>query len=404
MQHDRLHARLTRMCVSLVLCWLFVGVAQAAGTSQVPVAYGGRIVGDADRMRLVLDFDRPVRHTLRFAGAPRRMDVQLSPVMFKLPKRMKSTRSKLVAGVRFGPGGGGKARFTIDLSAPVTVARQSFVTLGPRRHRLVIDLRRGDQRDFAALVRRTNALTRPDADGNRTVFSRRHTVVLDPGHGGIDGGAKGRGRTVEKTITLSFARALKAALEAAGPFDVEMTRDADTFVPLSRRLALTRRAKAGLMISIHADSLRQRRIRGATVYTLNAEGSDALARGLADQQNRADLMAGITTPRLDNEAGDILFDLMHRETRAFSTRFAALAVAHLRKATRLIGNPHRSADFYVLKAPEVPSVLLELGYLSNREDEKLMRSDAWQQKTAAAMAQAVAAFFRSLERRHAATR
>ena len=228
--------------------------------------------------------------------------------------------------------------------------------------------------------------------------------MLDPGHGGIDGGARGRGRTVEKNVTLAFALELREALQAVGPFDVVLTREGDKFVPLSRRLALARERKAALMISIHADSLRQRSIRGATVYTLNAEGSDALARGLADQQNRADLLAGIVTPKLDHEAGDILFDLMHRETRAYSGRFAELLVKHLRKATRLINNPHRSADFYVLKAPEVPSVLLELGYLSNRKDEALMGSDEWRERTAASIAKAVLDYFRALDARYSAKR
>ena len=390
--------------VSITLA-LVAGLQGASAKSSEPaVAYGGRIIGDADRMRLVVDFDRPVRYELRFAREPRRMIVSLPGTTFQLPDRFKTSASAIVSSVRFGRGAAQATRLALDLAVPVTIARQTFVSLGPKRHRLVVDLRRADERGFAALVRRTNALTRPGGEADRAVFSRRRTVVLDPGHGGIDGGAKGRGRTIEKIVTLAFARTLKAALEDAGPFDVEMTRTADTFVPLSRRLAFTREKKADLMISIHADSLRQRSIRGATVYTLNAEGSDALARGLADRQNRADLMAGITTPKLDATTGDILFDLMHRETRAFSGRFAELAVAHLREATRLISNPHRSADFYVLKAPEVPSVLLELGYLSNRQDERLMASDEWRRRTAQAMALAVTTYFRDLEHARAATR
>lgn len=395
----------TYLCAVLLACGVIAGLARANApeASETPVAYAGRIIGDAQRVRLVLDFDRPVRHALRFTGAPRRMVVALPDTAFKLPDDLGRTPSALVSAVRFGRDSVDASRFVLDLAGPVSIARESFVTLGPKRHRLVVDLRRADERDFVALVRRTTALSRP-SDDERTVFSRRRTIVLDPGHGGIDGGAKGKGRTVEKTVVLAFARTLKVALEAAGPFDVVMTRTEDTFVPLSRRLAFTREQKADLMISIHADSLRQRSIRGATVYTLNAQGSDALARGLADRQNRADLMAGIRAPKLDPAAGNILFDLMRRETQVFSGRFARLAVRQLRQTTRLIGNPHRSADFYVLKAPEVPSVLLELGYLSNRKDEKLLASQEWREKTAAAITRAVAAYFKLIDAERAATR
>lgn len=401
--------RLRRVALVLV-AGLLAGLAALADAAPTkteetqPVAYGGRIVGDDQRLRLVLDFDRPVRHRLRFSGAPRRMVVALPRTTFKLPERFADPATSLVSAVRFAGASADGSRLAFDLAAPVTIARESFVTLGPKRHRLVVDLRRADDRSFAALVRRTTALTAPRAGENRTAFTRRRTIVLDPGHGGIDGGAKGRGRTVEKTVTLAFAFQLRDALQAAGPFDVALTREKDVFVPLSRRLAFTRQRRADLMISIHADSLRQRSIRGATVYTLNSEGSDAMARGLADRQNRADLLAGIKTPKLDRATGDILFDLMHRETRAFSGRFAQLAVRHLKRATRMISNPHRSADFYVLKAPEVPSVLLELGYLSNRKDEKLMASEQWREKTATAMAEAVVAYFTDLERIRSARR
>ena len=216
-----------------------------------------------------------------------------------------------------------------------------------------------------------------------------YTVVLDPGHGGRDGGAIGRMGTVEKAVTLAFARDLAEHLRAAG-VRVHLTRDSDTSLRLSQRVGLARQHGADLFVSLHADSIRTRKLRGASVYTLSDEASDALAASLAEGEARSDVLAGFEGEMGEDEGvADILIDLMRRETELFSQSFAEVAVRSLRGATRTIRNPHRSANFRVLRAPDVPSVLVELGYLSNRQDEAQLADPEWRDRIAEALSDAI---------------
>lgn len=219
-------------------------------------------------------------------------------------------------------------------------------------------------------------------------------VVLDAGHGGVDKGAVSKSGTLEKEINLAMALALRDALQARGDVEVTLTRDDDTFIPLEERAAIGRRERADLFISIHADSIRYADLRGATVYTLSETASDELSREIAASENAADRFAGEEWQRDEPTVFDILLDLTRRETVSFSEHFASSLVRDLRREDiRLINRPKRSAGFKVLTAPDVPSVLVELGFLSNREDEKLLTDAAWRKDTAAAIAQAVMDFF-----------
>ncbi|MDX1730243.1 MAG: N-acetylmuramoyl-L-alanine amidase [Aurantimonas coralicida] len=219
-------------------------------------------------------------------------------------------------------------------------------------------------------------------------------VVLDAGHGGVDKGAVSKTGTLEKEINLAMALALRDALQARGDVEVTLTRDDDTFIPLEERAAIGRRERADLFISIHADSIRYADLRGATVYTLSETASDELSREIAASENAADRFAGEEWQRDEPTVFDILLDLTRRETVSFSEHFAASLVRDLRREDiRLINRPKRSAGFKVLTAPDVPSVLVELGFLSNREDEKLLTDAAWREDTAAAIARAVMDFF-----------
>ena len=221
-----------------------------------------------------------------------------------------------------------------------------------------------------------------------------YRVVIDAGHGGRDGGAIGRGGTREKDVTLSVAKLLRDALEAEPEVTAIMTREKDVALRLEQRVAMGRSANANLFISIHADSIRSRRLRGASIYTLANDASDEIAAALAENQEQSDELAGFTAPEDEPEVFDILLDLMRRETEAFSRDAAKKFVTALGERTRMIGNPHRYANFRVLRAPDVPSILVELGYLSNREDEKQLRNPKWQQEIARGLADAVLAHAR----------
>jgi N-acetylmuramoyl-L-alanine amidase len=227
--------------------------------------------------------------------------------------------------------------------------------------------------------------------------SPKPVIVLDPGHGGIDNGAMGRDHAVVKFLVLDFARALAAKLREGGHYRVVLTRDDDVFVPLGARVRMARDLRAELFVSLHADALAGggASVQGATVYTVSERASDAEAARVAEHENKADSAAGVKAREDASDVSDILFDLTRRETRAFSHVFAHSLSEYWKVAARLNKNPRRSAGFVVLKAPDVPSVLLELGYLSNDSDASDLSSPAWREKAAAQVAQAIDAFFAS---------
>ncbi len=220
-------------------------------------------------------------------------------------------------------------------------------------------------------------------------------IVLDPGHGGLDGGAHGVGGAVEKTLALAFCVELKRQLQATGRYTVLMTREGDQYVDLDSRVDFARDANASLFVSIHADTLSDvGDVSGSTVYTVADRASDAEAARVAASENAADREPGkVKAAKDDPGVADILFDLKRRETRAYSHLFSRRLVDDLRGATRLNHNPERSAGFVVLKAPEFPSVLVELGYLSNPQDVASLESPDWRTRTAAAMTKAIDAIF-----------
>ncbi len=220
-------------------------------------------------------------------------------------------------------------------------------------------------------------------------------VILDPGHGGIDPGCIGQTGSFEKDITLSTAREVAQLLEASGRYRVEMTRDSDEFVPLTDRVERARAADAELLLSIHADALPDEHMRGASVFTLSEQASDREAAALAARENRADLVAGVDLSRHSPEVSNILFDLARRQTNNQSIRLARDLVSELGHRVPLLHNSHRSAGFVVLKAPDVPSALVEIGCLSNRDEEALLQLPAYQKKVAVGLLQSVNDFFAS---------
>jgi N-acetylmuramoyl-L-alanine amidase len=229
------------------------------------------------------------------------------------------------------------------------------------------------------------------------VAGQKRVIVIDPGHGGVDPGAIGVSGIYEKHITLAAARDLKEHLERTGRFKVYLTRDRDVFIRLRGRIEIARERNADLFISVHADTIRNRKIRGLSVYTLSEKASDKEAAELADRENKSDLIAGIDLSHESEEVTNILIDLAQRETMNQSARLASLLVDELKTRVKVLRNPHRFAGFAVLKAPDVPSVLIEMGFLSNRDDERALRSKSHRRKVAQSIAGAVDAYFRKIE-------
>lgn len=233
------------------------------------------------------------------------------------------------------------------------------------------------------------------APGRAVAATRRlrPLIMLDPGHGGLDPGCISQSGVFEKDITLATARALAREIEGAGRYRVTLTRADDEFVPLPERVRRARAAGADLMLSIHADALPDERMRGASVFTLSEQASDRAAAALAARENKADFVAGIDLSRHAPEVSNILFDLARRETNNESIRLARSLVAELGRRVRLLNHSHRSAGFAVLKAPDVPSALVEIGCLSNPEEEALLQSAPYQHKLTGGLAQSLNDFF-----------
>jgi N-acetylmuramoyl-L-alanine amidase len=221
----------------------------------------------------------------------------------------------------------------------------------------------------------------------------RPVVVIDPGHGGVDNGTQS-GTEVEKNVTLAFGLALRDRLEKSGKYRVVMTRTDDTFIPLGDRVHVARIQTAALFVSIHADALPKGEgdAQGATIYTLSDHATDAQAASLAESENRADAIGGVNLTDEPADVADILIDLAQRETRTFSNRFAHLLMGEMKTAAKMHKHPLKSAGFRVLKAPDVPSVLVELGYVSNKSDMENLVSDGWRTRIVGSMAKAIDIF------------
>jgi len=341
---------------------------------------------------------------------PPRLIIDTADTRFEIPPAEAALRTSLVSGVRFGLLAPGRSRLVVDLIEPSAIESAVLEPAGAGRATLRIALRAVDEAAFRALAARgTIKPTAPAAAaaatpavgpaGKSEPRGRRPVVVLDAGHGGLDPGAVGANGVLEKDIVLAVARQVQGLLEQRQRYAVVMTRANDTFVPLDQRLVISQDATADLFVSIHADSLeatdQAARVRGATVYTLSDRASDEQARRLADKENAADLLAGAgAAGNVDSDpVREILFDLLGRETAKFSSDFRGLLVRELGKSIELSREPRRSAAFRVLRQAQTPAVLIELGYMSNPQDQALMTTPAWQKKVAASIADAIDAFF-----------
>ncbi len=373
-----------------------------------PAASAARIKQSGDRAKLIFELSAPLDATAFVLANPDRVIVDLPQTDFALDPASGEAadpphrKAGLIVSFRFGQLAPGKSRIVIDLGAPALILRAACDKLDSDGHApLVIELIKTDRRSFQAAVQRARtqlaALAQPKKAQKPEPESAKPVILIDPGHGGIDRGAMVKG-LVEKDLVFDFAKAVAAKLDADGHFKVAMTRDDDSFVPLSERVRMARVGNAALFISIHADTLSNAAdVSGATIYTVSDRASDAEAARVAEKENQSDAAAGLDKTEDASDVSGILFDLTRRETRAYSHFFAHTLANYWRVACRLNKNPRRSAGFRVLKAPDVPSVLLELGYLSNEKDGLALTSAQWRDKASSQVADAIKAFFAARE-------
>jgi N-acetylmuramoyl-L-alanine amidase len=366
-----------------------------------PVVTDARLGGDEAQTRFVMDIDRKIDLHAFTLSDPYRVVLDIPEVNFRLPPKTGDTGRGLIKAFRFGlvmPGG---SRIVFDLSKPVRVEKAFVVDASDSAPaRLVLDLVSTDRDSFMRKIALDEkaapaAVPLPPTAPHSASADPRPLVVLDPGHGGIDTGTKAVSGELEKDIVLDFAKRLRDRIEKSGKYRVLLTRSDDTFVQLADRVHIARDAGAALFVSIHADSLPRREgdAQGATVYTLSETATDSAAARLAEEENRADVIAGVDLKAEPDDVAGILIDLAQRETKTFSVQFAHRLLSELKDAARLHKEPIKSAGFRVLRAPDVPSVLVELGYVSNKQDLQSLLSDTWRDRAADSIAQAVDGYF-----------
>jgi N-acetylmuramoyl-L-alanine amidase len=381
----------------------------AAG-SNFPVASDARLAGDARQTRFILDLDKPIQFRAFALADPYRVIVDLPQVSFTLPAGIGTTGRGLVKAFRYGlvmPGG---SRIVFDLTGPAKIAKSYVLeAANGQPPRLVIEFEEIDRTTFVQslppenrpelrpAIAEANAATSDAAAAGKPAAppDKRPVVVIDPGHGGVDNGTQAGGADImEKNLVLTFGLALRDRIEKSGKYRVVMTRTDDTFIPLADRVKIARSEAAALFVSIHADALPRGEgdAQGATIYTLSDKATDSEAQRLADAENKSDAIGGVNLTDEPTEVADILIDLVQRETKTFSNRFARVLMGEMKNTVRMHKHPLKSAGFRVLKAPDVPSVLVELGYVSNKGDLEHLVSENWRNRTVGSMAQAIDTF------------
>jgi len=397
--------------------------AQAEPAGSAVVAISVALRQDAASARLVFDLSAPVSPNAFVLADPDRVIIDLPEVNFQVdpqagrparPMPSRAPRTGLVSAFRFGLFAPGRSRIVIDLEGPARIVKAvSERIAGDGPSRLVIELAATDPGAFQQAAAAGARAEAARAEARRLQLApspsapapTRPVIVLDPGHGGIDAGASGVDGVLEKDVVFAFSSLLAGKLQATGRYAVVMTRSADVFMSLDDRVEVARNAHASLFVSIHADTLSANpQVMGATIYTVSDRASDAEAARIADSENKADLAGGLSVSTGDaSRVADILFDLTRRETRTYAHVFSRTLVNYLKDATRLNNNPARSAGFVVLKAPDVPSVLLELGYLSSRVEVKELESPQWRDKASSSIVAAIDRFFASRQQGAAAS-
>lgn len=393
------------LATAVIFCCAF-SAADSAAASGITSMRIGQGVGS---VRIVFDAGRKFDYKVFLLNEPKRLvidtfDVKVSPEIEKYVDK-----NNLVTKTRLGSVGTDGIRIVFDLQKPAIV-KKAFM-LAPQSNfgwRFVIDVSIASEREFSSKVGSKYALSNENSfagsysssssksSSKAKTVNKKKIIVLDPGHGGKDPGAIGYSGVYEKNITLAMAKELKVILEKEG-YKVHLTRSTDIFIPLRDRVKIARKYNADLFMSIHADSAVNRSAKGLSVYTLSETASDKEAAALAERENKADVVAGLNLLEHSKEVSDILINLAQRETMNRSSEFASFMVQEMRKSVKLRDNTHRFAGFAVLKAPDVPSVLLEMGYLSNRTEERLLKQKDYRRKLAVSTSKAVEKYFDNMQ-------
>ncbi len=405
----RLLVLLALFCCVLLPCAVWAVDYAPSGLAVKAVRLGEHQTPQGAETRFVLDLNAKADYQVFTLENPYRVVIDLPLLRWEiLPGSGQQSRG-IIRNFRYGIFEGNRFRIVLDVAAPPRVAGVKFIApsaqTGMNHHRLVLDIARQETPfktfqtgnltpppDLVGAEKNTAPeppLAAPDASENR-----KKVIVIDPGHGGVDPGAIGVRKTYEKTVTLQIAKELAKELSKNKDYKIVLTRSDDRFIKLSDRAKRARQENADIFLSLHADSHPKKTVRGASVYTLSENASDSEAERLAEQENKSDIIAGYDLAGERDDVSSILINLAQQETMQLSGYFAKNLVEHMQKSAAVLENPLRSAGFAVLKSPDVPSVLIEMGYLSNAEDEKLLLDADYRRKLIKAIADAVDAYFK----------
>lgn len=410
----RILTKIGQKCKIAFLTVVFAfGLCCTASAAEIVSMRIGQQIGG---VRIVFDATQKFDYEVFLLSNPKRLVVDALNV--NITKKLSGSKNNIVAATRIGELNNEDKRVVFDLAKPVLI-KQAFM-LEPSKNnawRFVIDLVTSSERDFENKAGLKYAISSKGNNKTKTAsaasssskgwFSllksdgkskaRQKIIVLDPGHGGKDPGAIGAyGKTQEKNITLAMGKELKSLLESRG-YKVYLTRSTDIFIPLRQRVKIAQKYKADLFMSLHADSAVNRKATGLSVYTLSETASDKEAAALAERENKVDIIGGVDFSENSKEINDILISLSQTDCRNKSSKFAGYMVSEMKKSVKLVNDTHRFAGFAVLKAPDIPSALLEMGYLSNRQEEQYLKQSSYRQKLAKSAASAIDRYFNDPE-------
>lgn len=393
--------------------WMGLFASTAAAAANVN---DFRIGNQSDGVRVVFDMSQSVNYRVFLLDNPKRLVIDLDNT--SINKVFTGTDNQLISKTRVGKLDGNNKRVVLELARPMII-KKAFM-LQPQSGkpwRFVVDAKLATAQEFKDGISSKKIVTNDtkfvpqenkDSDSwfgfgsqdNNTsgkAAKRKRVIVLDPGHGGKDPGAIGaHGKTFEKNITLAMGKELQEILRRRG-YTVYLTRNTDIFIPLRQRIKIAQKYKADLFMSLHADSAKNRSATGLSVYTLSDRASDAEAAALAERENKADIIGGVDLGNNTKEVNDILISLSQTDSRNKSSKYATYLVKEMSKSVKLVKNTHRFAGFAVLKAPDMPSALLEMGYLSNKTEEANLKTKSYRRKLANSAAAAIDKYFNDPE-------
>ena len=394
----RSRGRATAVALAALVFAVFAAPGIAPAAAQDLAVTEVRLGVHPDSTRFVLELSGGVEPRIFGLPDPYRVVIDLPQVRFDLAADAADAAAGVVTKMRYGQFRPGTSRLVIDLAEPAKVKRHFILEpqSSDQAWRLVIDLETTDRADFITAMRPaptsvvTPAAPPPLLNDQDRDPDAPQVVVIDPGHGGIDPGAVGGDGSLEKDLVLDYALEIRRQLNAIGDYEVVLTREADVFLPLRARVDAARRARADLFLSLHANTNDNNRVSGFSAYTLSERASDREAAALAATENKADIIAGVDLEQFDDDVASILIDFARTKTNELSVSFAREdLLREVGDQTRLLTRPLRSAGFAVLKAPDVPSVLLELGHITNPDELARMRSADHRTALSAAIAGAV---------------